>query len=117
MQRVPGRFPSRDRQPRRVSFDVDPALGERVLASLVGQQSETRRIFSPVWWGRAAALVLTMAGSLAASRLAGLAAPVFRLQAARIQLGVVAFWIAPSVCFCLLFFVLSVSPTKKRLSL
>ena len=100
------------------SFDVDPALQERVLASLARQQSETRRVFSmPVWWSRVAALVLTIAGSLAAERLAGFAAPVFRLQAARIQLGVVAFWIAPSVCFCLLFFVLPVSPNKKRLSL
>jgi hypothetical protein len=100
------------------SFDVDPALQERVLASVARQRSETRRIFSmPVWWSRVVALLLTMAGSFAATRLAGLAAPVFRLQAAQIQLGVAAFWIAPSVCFCLLFFVLSVSPNKKRLSL
>ncbi len=100
------------------SFDVDPALQERVLASLAQQPGETRRILPmPLWWSRVAALVLTMAGSLAASRLAGLAAPVFRLQAAQIQLGVAAFWIVPSVCFCLLFFVLSVSPNKKRLSL
>jgi hypothetical protein len=100
------------------SFDVDPALQERVLASLARQQSETKRILSmPVWWSRVVALVLTIAGSFAASRLAGLAAPVFRLQAAQIQLGLVAFWIAPSVCFCLLFLVLSVSPIKKGLSL
>ncbi len=100
------------------SFDVDPALRERVLASLARQPSETRRILRmPLWWSRLAALVLTMAGSLAASRLASLAAPVFHLPAAQIQLGVVAFWIAPSACFCLLFFVLSVSLNRKRLSL
>jgi hypothetical protein len=100
------------------SFDVDPALRERVLASLARQPSEAKRILPiPVWWSRVVALVLTMAGSFAAARLAGVAAPVFHLPAAQIQLGVVAFWIAPSVCFCLLFFVLSVSPNKKRLSL
>jgi hypothetical protein len=100
------------------SFDVDPALRERVLASLTRQGSETRRIFSmPMWWIRVVALLFTMAGSFAASRLVGLAAPVFRLPPAQIQFGVVAFWIAPSVCFCLLFFVLSVLPNKKRLSL
>jgi hypothetical protein len=100
------------------SFDVDPALRERVLVSLARQPSETKRIVPmPVWWNCVVALVLTMAGSFAASRLAGLAAPVFRLQAAQIQLGVVAFWIAPSVCFCLLFFVLSFSPNKRGSSL
>jgi anti-sigma factor RsiW len=98
------------------SFDVDPGLQQKVMASLARQESETRP-FLPVWWSRLIALVLTMAGSLAVSRLAGPAAPVLHVPAAQIQLGLVAFWIVPSVCFFLLFLVLSVSPGKKGLSL
>lgn len=100
------------------SFDIDPDLQQKVMASLTRQQSETRQVpFLPVWGSRLVALALTMAGSLAASRLAGPAAPVLHVPAAQIQLGLVAFWIVPSVCFFLLFLILSVSPGKKGLSL
>jgi hypothetical protein len=97
------------------SFEVDPGLQGRVLASLEQQQLERERIRPmPKWWSRLVALLLTAAGSLAASRFAGLAAPVFHIEPARIQFGLVAFWIAPSVCFCLLFLLLSVSPASKK---
>jgi hypothetical protein len=100
------------------SFEVDPGLEEKVLASLARQQSDSKQNHSmPVWWSRLAALVLTIAGSFAVSRLADRAAPVLHMQATQIQLGLAAFWIAPSVCFFLLFLVLSVSPNKKGLSL
>jgi hypothetical protein len=99
------------------SFDVDPGLQQKVLASLARQESERQVPFLPVWWSRLIALVLTMAGSLAVSRLAGPAAPVLHVPAAQIQLGLVALWIVPSVCFFLLFLALSVSPGKKGLSL
>jgi len=95
------------------SFEVDPALDAKVLAALAlepGVAKRTRPM--PMWWSRLVALVLTVTGSFAASRLAGLAAAVFHVEPAQIHAGLVAFWIAPSVGFCLLFLLLSISPAR-----
>jgi anti-sigma factor RsiW len=90
------------------AFEVDPNLQEKVMAALVAQTREEDHPI-PVWWGRAAALLLTIAGSLATWRFASLAAATFHLRPDQIQLGLAAFWIAPSVCFCLLLLLLPFS--------
>jgi hypothetical protein len=89
------------------AFEVDPRLQEKVMGALIAQRAGDNPI--PVWWGRVAALVLTVAGSFATWRFAGLAAAAFHVQPAQIQLGLATFWIAPSVCFCLLFLLLPFS--------
>jgi anti-sigma factor RsiW len=95
------------------AFEVDPSLQEKVMGALAAQRAKDNPI--PVWWGRVAALLLTVVGSFATWRFAGLIAAAFHLQPAQIQLGLAAFWIAPSVCFCLLFLLLPVSAEKGSL--
>jgi hypothetical protein len=88
------------------SFEVNPDLHERVIAAigLRAKQLESQRIkHAPLWWGYSAALMLTVAGSLAAARFIGLAAAVLHLEPASLHVGLLAFWTLPSVCFCLLF--------------
>jgi hypothetical protein len=102
------------------AFEVDPNLQEKVMAALTAQKrKEETRI--PAWWGRAAALVFTIAGSLATWHFASLIAAIFHFRPDQIQLGIATFWIAPSVCFCLLFLFLPFSAdgwiTKKGSSL
>jgi predicted anti-sigma-YlaC factor YlaD len=95
------------------SFEVNPALDAKVLAALsleAGVAQRTRPI--PMGWSRLAALVLTVTGSLAASRFAGPAAAVFHMEPAQMHAGLVVLWIAPSVGFCLLFLLLSASPAS-----
>jgi hypothetical protein len=90
------------------SFDVNPELQERVLASVERQSLEEKRRQPITLWGnRLVALLLTVAGSFTASRLASPAAEVFHLQPAKIHFGLLAFWIVPSVCFCLLYLLLT----------
>jgi len=102
------------------SFPIDPALDSRVLASLArcAQQLEAER--RRLWWPCCLALLLTLAGSIAASRLGSFAAVTFHLEPAQLHLGLATFWIAPSLCFCLLFLLLPVAPAlfghKKGLS-
>src|ERR1700761_5776205 len=90
------------------AFEVDPGLQEKVMGVLVAQARENENPI-PVGWWRVAALVLTIAGSFATWRFAGLTAAAFHLQAVQLQLGLAAFWIAPSICFCLLFLLLPLS--------
>jgi anti-sigma factor RsiW len=89
------------------SFEMNPELQGKVLAALTqrAQQLETRRVEQkPMLWSYlAAALVLTIAGSFAAAQLSGLASSVFHLEPAQLHVGLVALWIVPSLCFCLLF--------------
>jgi hypothetical protein len=92
------------------SFDVDPGLQEKVLAALARQPSRLRQDNSlPLWWGRLAALMLTVVGSFALWRFASVIASALHLEPAQIQFGVVWLWIAPSVCVSLLFLLLPVS--------
>jgi anti-sigma factor RsiW len=88
------------------SFDVDPELNRKVMAALAmrAEQLETkssRRL--QIWWGCLAAVLLTVAGSIAASQVTRLLAAVFPVAASQVHFGLVAFWILPSLCFCLLF--------------
>jgi hypothetical protein len=88
------------------SFEVNPDLHGKVIAALTqrAQQLETNRIKQrPMLWSYVAALVLTVAGSLAAARLSGFAVNVFHLEPAPLHFGLLALWIVPSMCFCLLF--------------
>jgi hypothetical protein len=88
------------------SFEVNPELHGKVLAALElrAQQLEAGRIGRrPMLWSYFAALVLTVAGSFAAARFGGIAAALFHLEPAQLHFGLVALWIVPSFCFCLLF--------------
>jgi hypothetical protein len=88
------------------SFEVNPDLHGRVLAALTlrAQQLETKRIQQrPMWWSYLAAFVLTVAGSFTAARFSGIAGAVFHIEPALLNIGLLALWIVPSLCFCLLF--------------
>jgi hypothetical protein len=87
------------------SFPVAADLHGKVIASLAlrAQQLEMKRSDRrPLGWSLSMALLLTLAGSFTAARFGGLAAAVYHLQAAPLHFGLVAFWIMPSVCVCLL---------------
>ena len=62
-------------------------------------------------WGCVAALMLTAIGSFVAAQFGDLAAAAFHIEPAQVQFGLVAFWIAPSLCFCLLFLLMPVALT------
>jgi anti-sigma factor RsiW len=89
------------------AFEVNPRLQEKVMGALLARRGNDNPI--PVWWGRVAALLLTLVGSFTTWRFASLAAAAFHWQPSQLQLGFAAFWIAPSVCFCLLFLLLPFS--------
>ncbi len=96
------------------SFEVNPDLQGKVLAALTlrAQQLQTKRVQQrPMWWSYLAALVLTMAGSFTAARFSGFAGAVFHIEPEPLHIGLLALWIVPSLCFCLLF------PVLHRLSL
>jgi hypothetical protein len=57
-------------------------------------------------WGSLLALLLTAAGSFAASRLGSLAAPALHLDPAQMRFGLAAFWITPSLFICMLLLLL-----------
>lgn len=87
------------------SFAIDPALDRKVLAALAAraqqlQAESTQR--RRLWSTSALALILTVAGSIAASQLGTLAAPAFHLDPAQLHAGLATFWIAPSVLICML---------------
>lgn len=95
------------------SFEVNPDLHGKVLTALTqrAQQLEIKRAERrPMLWNYLAAFLLTLAGSLAAARLSGFAVAAFHLQPATMHFGLLALWIVPSLCFCLLF------PALHRLS-
>lgn len=97
-------------------FGVDPELNSKVLASLAlrSRQLNAERFYRKrLLWSCAIAFVLTVVGSFVASQLGRFAASVLHLQPAQIQLGLVTFWIAPSVCLCLLLLLLPVSPALR----
>jgi hypothetical protein len=94
-------------------FDVDPGLNSKLFASLAlrSQQLDAERIQRKrLLFICVIAPVFTVFGSFAASQLGSFAATVFHLESARIQFGLATFWIAPSLCFCLLLLLLPVCP-------
>jgi hypothetical protein len=88
------------------AFAVDPSLHERVMASLALPLAKP----VPLGWSRLAAVVLTLAGSFAAIRFSALAASIFGVAPEPLHRGLIALWIAPSVCLCVWFLLFSLSP-------
>jgi hypothetical protein len=87
------------------AFETDPGLQDRIVAALTvrAAQLETQRLsHRELAWSYIAALILTLAGSFAAMQLGGQLANAFSATRQEIQLGLIAVWIVPSVCFCLL---------------
>lgn len=88
------------------SFPVDAGLNRKVFASLAQRAEELDMEggrWVQVWVGSMVAVALTIAGSFGASHVGRLLAALFPVEAAQLHFGVIAFWIAPSLCFCLLF--------------
>ena len=88
------------------SFDVDAELEARVgwLLKLRAQQLKRAAPSGQrVLWGSAAALVLLVAGSLAAWQFGGLVAASLHMQLMSVQKTVLVLWVLPSLCFFLLF--------------
>ncbi|MFZ0519081.1 MAG: hypothetical protein WBG23_00225 [Acidobacteriaceae bacterium] len=87
------------------SFETDPNLPEKIVAALIvrAAQLETHRLsHRQLAWSYVAALILTLAGSFAAMQLGDRFASALPATHQQVQLGLVALWIVPSVCFCLL---------------
>jgi predicted anti-sigma-YlaC factor YlaD len=86
------------------TFETDPGLPEKIFEALTvrAAQLETRRLsHRQLAWSYVAALVLTLAGSLTALQLGDRLAAALSVTDQQVQLGLVAMWIVPSVCFCL----------------
>ena len=87
------------------AFETDPGLPDKVFAALKirAAQLETQRLsHRQLAWSYVAALILTLAGSFAAMQLGDRFANAFSATHQQVQLGLIALWIVPSVCFCLL---------------
>ena len=79
------------------SFEVDPSLNARVLASLRRPARPRHRRWALI---SVAAVVLTMSGSFVDLQFGRLIGSVFDIQ---VQQRLLAFWIVPSLCVFLLF--------------
>jgi hypothetical protein len=82
------------------SFEVNPALNARVLASL----RRPAQLDRPRWaLISVVALLLTMGGSFVDLQFGGLIASLFDIQRMQVRQELLAFSILPSLCFLLLF--------------
>jgi hypothetical protein len=94
---------------RGFSFEVDPTLNTRVLASL---RQSAQRLHGEQPSGRqwafisAAAVVLTVGGSFIDLQFGDLIASVIDIQRTQVRQGLLAFWIVPSLCVLVLFLLL-----------
>ncbi len=90
------------------SFGRGPETREVVAALMVRAQkseaTEDHRL--QIWAGCLTAIALTVAGSFTASQVLRLLALILPLNATRIHFSLLAFWVVPSVCVCLLFLLL-----------
>ncbi len=87
------------------SFETDPDLPDKIVTALTirAAQLETHRLsHRQLAWSYAAALILTLAGSFAAMQLCDRFASIFSLSQQQVQLGLIAIWVVPSLCFCLM---------------
>lgn len=87
------------------AFETDPGLPDKIFAALTirAAQLETQRLsHRKLAWSYVAALVLTLVGSFAAMQLGDRFAAAFSATPQQVHLGLIAIWIVPSVCFCLL---------------
>jgi hypothetical protein len=100
------------------SFDVDPALQEKVCASLRLRVLQMESAQPSRWrmaWICIAALILTAAGSFFDLQFGGLIASVLDIPRTEIRNPLLSFWILPSLCLLLLFPILPVLlPRKER---
>jgi anti-sigma factor RsiW len=99
------------------SFDVDPALQEKVYASisLRAQRIESRQPSrSRMAWICITALLLSAAGSFIDLQFGGLIAPVLDMHRTQMRHGLLTFWILPSFCFLLLFPILPLLSHRKE---
>ena len=88
------------------SFEVDPTLNARVLASLrlPAQQVQAAQPGRRRWaLISLAAVLLTMGGSFVDLKFGSLIAAVFDIQRMQVRQGLLAFWIVPSLFVLLLF--------------
>jgi hypothetical protein len=88
------------------SFEVDPTLNARVLASLrlPAQQVQAAQPGRRRWaLISLTAVLLTMGGSFVDLKFGGLIASVFDIQRMQVRQGLLAFWIVPSLFVLLLF--------------
>jgi predicted anti-sigma-YlaC factor YlaD len=100
---------------RGFSFEVDPTLNARVLASLTGNTRKTPTPSRRRWaLSSVAAVVLTIGGSFVDLRFGDLIASVFDIQRMQLRQGLLAFWIVPSLCVLLLFPLLPLLSKKGR---
>ncbi len=94
---------------RGFSFEVDPTLNARVLASL---RQSAQRLQGEQPSGRqwvflsAAAVVLTVGGSFVDLQFGDLIASLVDIQRMQVRQGLLAFWIVPSLCVLVLFLLL-----------
>jgi hypothetical protein len=99
------------------SFDVDPALQERVFASisLRAQQIESGQ---PSWrrmaWICIIAVLLSVAGSFIDLQFGGLMASVLDVHGTQMRHDLLTFWVLPSFCFLLLFPILPLLSRRKE---
>jgi len=104
------------------AFEVDPGLQGKVLAALTLRAEELDRrhkLSQPTWWHCLVAVLLTVAGSFGASDAGRAVSAAFHIAPKEMGTGLMAFWIVPSVFFCLLFLVLPFTGriNKKGISL
>jgi hypothetical protein len=88
------------------SFEVDPSLQAKVFASISQRAQQVEA--TPFTRHRlllicALALAFTAAGSFLDLQFGSLIASVFDIQSLQVRHGLIAFWIAPSLCLLLLF--------------
>jgi anti-sigma factor RsiW len=87
------------------AFGSDAGLHARIVTALTvrAAQLETQQLsHRKLVWSYIAALILTLAGSFAAMQLGGQFANALSATRQEVHLGLIAVWIVPSVCFCLL---------------
>jgi len=85
---------------RGFSFEADASLNARLLSSLRRSAQRGRRRWV---WSSAAAVVLTVGGTLVDLRFGDLMASVFDIQRMQVREGLLTFWIVPSLCVLMLF--------------
>jgi hypothetical protein len=104
------------------AFEVDPGMHGKVLEALTVRALELDRRPVPrqsMWWFFIGAVILTVAGSFVMSNAGRAAAAAFHVAPANVGTGLIALWIIPSVCCCLLFLFLPLigGMNKKGISL
>jgi hypothetical protein len=99
------------------SFDVDPALQEKVYAS-ISLRAQRIESWQPsrgrMTWICITALLLSAAGSFIDLQFGGLIAPVLDMHRMQVRHGLLTFWILPSFCFLLLFPILPLLSHRKE---